>query len=75
MLKEILLNHTPNSNTQDVVTQQELLFKNVSLPLSTENTVLLLQVDVVQLQPLFTLLRPEITLLFVMTSMEELKDI
>lgn len=75
MLKEILLNHTPNSNTQDVVTQQELLFKNVSLPLSTENTVLLLQVDVVQLQPLFTLLKPEITLLFVMTSTEELKDI
>lgn len=75
MLKEILLNHTLNSNTQDVETQQELLFKNVSLPLNTENTVLLLQVDVVQLQPLFTLLRPEITLLFVMTSMEELKDI
>lgn len=74
MPKRTLLNHTHNSNTQDAVTQQEPLLKNVLLLLNTENTVLHSQVDVVQHQLSFTPLKQESTSSFAMTFMEELKD-
>ncbi len=75
MLKEILLNHIQNLTTQDVVTQQEQLFKSALLLLNMESTASHLQVVVVLQLLLFIPSKQETTSLFVTMFMEEHKDI